>query len=392
MKMVVHREAPDGATTNPFLEEKETVGAMAAKNKPGPARMMLWGIILIFPVALLSSVEEQETPSPEESEKQPQLELEQTIIDAGRVDRGEQVEFTFVVRNTGEADLQILEVKSGCGCAVAEFDPVVPPGEEKSLTIRLKTRGMRGEVTKVGQVFTNDPDPQRKHVFLRMKAFVVAPIDVQPRESVMLRFKKGEAVLQEFQLSANAGPPLEIQTVQCSQPDIELEILPPEQIEGRQISRLRFQRPAQEPPTAFYAPIVVTTNNPQERRLVLRVQGQPQDSVFFLPQEMNFGAVAVPSSNPVRRVATLMRHEGTFRVLAATTDDPHLEIRVKEVRAGHYYTVTAVYQEGWEPGQKKGQIRVKTDDSETPELVVPFVALVRTVNTAPLRKESAAGH
>lgn len=357
------------------------------KSKPcGPLVGATMGLLL----AALGFAWAQETAPPEEVGPQPALVVEKTLADAGRVKRGETALFTFVLRNAGEADLQILKVKPGCGCTAVKYDPVIPPGEERPLQFEMKTQGFRGEVTKVAQVLTNDPDPQRGQVSLRMKVHVVAPVEILPRNHVTLLFKKAEPVRQEFQLFANEGPPLEIQAVKCSLPEAQVEVLPPEQIEGRQVCRLLFQRPVQGRPTAFSGYIVVETNNPQEPRLTLSLAGQPTDAVFLRPLEMNFGQVLPHNPQPVLRMVTLMRSEGTFRVLEATTEDPHLQINVQQVNPGHLYQVSAIYREGWAPGPRKGTLRVKTDDPEAPEWEIPFSAFVREEMAAPPREAGPA--
>jgi hypothetical protein len=63
------------------------------------------------------------------AEKQPRILCEEPTFDFGSRDASETVDHTFVLRNTGTADLEIKSVQPACGCTTAELEKkTVPPG------------------------------------------------------------------------------------------------------------------------------------------------------------------------------------------------------------------------------------------------------------------------
>ncbi|TNF72802.1 MAG: DUF1573 domain-containing protein, partial [Acidobacteria bacterium] len=52
---------------------------------------------------------------------EPRAVVPETIKDFGTVQRGDRLAHRFVIRNDGDAILEITEVKPACGCTVAEF-------------------------------------------------------------------------------------------------------------------------------------------------------------------------------------------------------------------------------------------------------------------------------
>ena len=91
----------------------------------------------------------------------------------GSVKPGTPLSFTFKIKNEGQADLEIKSVSPSCGCTTSNFDKVVAPGKEGSITLVVeKTETYKGDVVKTATVVTNDPDKQQ--FVLTLKAFFAA--------------------------------------------------------------------------------------------------------------------------------------------------------------------------------------------------------------------------
>lgn len=87
------------------------------------------------------------------------VEFEPMQIDAGEVPYGVPVERAYTVKNISEADLIILNVKSGCHCAVVDW-PKEPlkPGQTGSIKITYDAL-KEGQFYKIVSVNTNfDPE------------------------------------------------------------------------------------------------------------------------------------------------------------------------------------------------------------------------------------------
>src|SRR5882672_5324515 len=51
-----------------------------------------------------------------EAEKAPRLTIVEPVKDYGTIAKGEKLDWSFLVKNTGDSDLQIISAKPGCGC------------------------------------------------------------------------------------------------------------------------------------------------------------------------------------------------------------------------------------------------------------------------------------
>jgi len=79
----------------------------------------------------------------------------------GTVKPGTPLSYTFKIKNTGDAPLEIKSVAPSCGCTTSNFDKTIAPGKTGNITLAVeKTDGYKGDVTKTATVTTNDPDHQ----------------------------------------------------------------------------------------------------------------------------------------------------------------------------------------------------------------------------------------
>ena len=107
---------------------------------------------------------------------QPRLVMAEKIFAAGPVPAGSVVSHDFILENTGQADLEIIQVVPGCGCTVADFDRLIPPGGQGRITLKVEfyAEWAGRHLNQATLVETNDPENQ--YVTLTVSA------DVQPAE------------------------------------------------------------------------------------------------------------------------------------------------------------------------------------------------------------------
>lgn len=101
------------------------------------------------------------------------LSVEPDGFDFGTVRQGRTLNKEFALRNDGSADLEIEEIATDCGCAVAELTRKrLAPGESVALRVTLETRDEHGPIERHVLIRSNDASqPVRS---LRLRATVVA--------------------------------------------------------------------------------------------------------------------------------------------------------------------------------------------------------------------------
>jgi hypothetical protein len=106
----------------------------------------------------------------------PVFKVASATIDLGKIKGSTQNEVEFKFTNAGKKDLIIRNVKSTCGCTVAEQGNVgvgIKAGASSSIKATFNSSGYTGKVTKVIYIYTNDP--KNSEVMLMLNADVEQP-------------------------------------------------------------------------------------------------------------------------------------------------------------------------------------------------------------------------
>lgn len=85
--------------------------------------------------------------------------INSTRHDFGNLVKGEVVSHTFEIQNTGNKDLIIKNIETGCGCATPKYKKgPIKPGQTVNLEIKFNTAGRLGKQYKVIHIFANTPE------------------------------------------------------------------------------------------------------------------------------------------------------------------------------------------------------------------------------------------
>lgn len=85
----------------------------------------------------------------------------------GKLKEGAIVTHSFKFVNTGDADLEIKNINTGCGCAVGEISSnKLKPGETGTLTIELNTKNRVGKMSRTITVTSNDREQQNRYLLI----------------------------------------------------------------------------------------------------------------------------------------------------------------------------------------------------------------------------------
>ena len=91
----------------------------------------------------------------------PVIAFEATTVDMGKLIQGARVEKRYTFTNTGKTPLVIADVRSTCGCTVAQDWPKDPvaPGEGGTITVTFDSEGRPGIQSKAITVVANTNPP-----------------------------------------------------------------------------------------------------------------------------------------------------------------------------------------------------------------------------------------
>jgi len=84
------------------------------------------------------------------------LAISENNFNFGDVKKGDHVEHTYSVTNTGDKPLVISTVKPGCGCTAPDYtkEPILP-GQKGKITLKFDSSSFEGLQNKYAEVYTN---------------------------------------------------------------------------------------------------------------------------------------------------------------------------------------------------------------------------------------------
>lgn len=88
-----------------------------------------------------------------------QIEWRKKSWDFGTITAGEEVSHTFYYKNTGDHNLIVKKIETGCGCTTAGYDKTpLAPGKEGKIEIAFNSKGRFGKQYKEIRIFANIPE------------------------------------------------------------------------------------------------------------------------------------------------------------------------------------------------------------------------------------------
>jgi hypothetical protein len=326
-------------------------------------------------------------------EKAPRLTIVEPIKDYGVVPKGDKLDWSFLVKNTGNSDLQIIAAKPGCGCTVADFDKVIKPGDTGKVTAHVDTTNFAGPIAKSVTVETNDPSNPTAQ--LTIHAVVKPYVEAYPAGFVRYNLLQGDAETQSITLYSEEDEAFEIKDVKVPGEWVKVnykKIEDPAQLAqgvgkaGQNQYRLDITVGG---PDAKIGPladkILVTTTSKHQPEYPISLSGVIRPTFRVDPLGVNFGEVA-PTDTAATRSITLrsnnLKAPETFSVTKAESSIPGLMASVKPAANKGEYEVTVQVAKDAKPGDLDGQVKIYTNDKINPVITVPVKGTIKTTTAS----------
>lgn len=311
----------------------------------------------------------------------PRLTMVDPMKDFGTVAKGSELSWEFTVKNTGKADLQILNVQPACGCTVADFDKVIKPGATGKIRAVVDTAQFSGPISKGITVVSNDP--ATPNAVLTMRAVVKPYVEAYPAGFLRYMILQGETATQSAVLYSEEEEPFEIVGVDVPADYIEVNY---SKITNDEL-RANVGRAGQNQwkvdisvggPEAEVGPIAqkvkLITNSKHQPEYLLSVTGLIRPSYMVNPTVLNFGDVTATDPAATRTI-TLKSNSRTapqeFKVTKVESTTPALVAESKASTDPGSYEVTVRVAQPAAVGAIDGNLRIYTTDPHNPVYTLP---------------------
>jgi hypothetical protein len=301
------------------------------------------------------------------------------VKDLGTVPQGEQIVHEFVIRNDGDAVLEIAGVQPGPGCTVGEFARTIAPGQTGKVQAVLDTSTSRGTIATRVNVFTNDPDAPR--VELTFRAKVEPHVLVKPGHARYLTVQREPVEGNIVQtLWSTDGAPFEITGADSPWPFLTVtyrEAKPEERVADRAGRQWRLELKLSNEATVGSLADYVTVhlNHPKQKILKIPVSGFVRPVIAVTPPVADFGQITL--KEPLRSALNIRSFATEpIKVTGVEQNLKGIEARLAPLTEGREYEVRLVLSPELGKGPFNGKIVIRTDSPKVPFLEVELKGTV----------------
>lgn len=298
----------------------------------------------------------------------PKIHFDSTIYDFGKSKVGEPVKHDFIFTNTGQALLEITEVKPGCGCTTTgSWTRKVEPGETGIIPIQYNAAGVPGHIGKWVNVTCNDPSQHT--VVLQINGVLWTPVEVSPTYAVFnVTTETVSNTTSIVRIINNEETPLTLSApesnnrffaaeVKTKQPGKEFEVV------------VRPVPPLQSENTGGV--ITLKTSSTNAPVITINTAAMLQPTLAVNPPTITLPPP--PNTNNVKPVIYI-RNNGSspFKLSDPMVNANGVEVQINEIQPGRYASLTLSFPPGFtiSPGEKV-KLLVKTGLAQFPTFEVP---------------------
>lgn len=318
----------------------------------------------------------------------PKLTIVEPLKDFGTVPKGEKLVHAFLIRNTGEADLQIFSAQPACGCTVADFDKVIKPGQTGKVLAEVETVSFAGPISKGVTLQTNDPNTPTAQVTIN--AVVKPYVEAYPAGFVRYNVLQGDAQTQTVTLYSEEEEPFLIKSIEVPGPHVKAvhtKITKEEEKAktgrtGQNQYRIDITLGG---PDAKIGPLAekikIITNSKRQPEYMVSLTGLVRPPYSVVPTVLNFSEVSPDEAAATRTIMVQSNDRnlpGEFKVTRVESTNPKVFVaEAKPTDTPGRYEVTVKVAKEAKAGIIDGNVKIYTSDTINPVFTLPVRGTIR---------------
>jgi hypothetical protein len=310
----------------------------------------------------------------------PRIQFDNPSFDFGRVAAGQVLKHTFIFTNTGNARLDILDVRPSCGCTTAgTWTARAEPGQTGAIPVAFNSANFSGPVHKSISVTCNASN--QPTVVLQLSGTIWKPVDVTP--------------LYVYFSLATDSQTNDVRTVRIVNNETnDLTVFPPELSHPSFRAELKTVRPGKEyevqvrtvppvPPGTIQGTMTLKTSATNLTPITVSVIAVVQAPLVAMPAQLMIPAGPLTSGT---RLGVTVRNNSSTNVTVSepSLNLPGVDIQMQAVQPGRIYNLILNFPPGYTmPAGQRGELTMKTTHPQYPTMQVPIMQIPRPVQTTP---------
>ena len=296
----------------------------------------------------------------------PRIACDEPVFHFGRrLSDGPEFTHVYTLRNDGDEPLELGEIVSGCGCAVARLEyRILPPSTRTALEIRVNLRGRSGHLSKEISVRSNDPrTPLLK---LGMEGEIESAYSLSPTAAMFGPIAPDAAATQTVTLAFCGNPAARVTSVAADAPWLAVEAAAT--TGGTWKISVRTVPPFPDGASWLVARVQVKTTDPRASDVTFAATATPLREVAVGPPEL---VLIEGEPGPATRFA-LIRPGSVPRIRVTAVEPPVPSIRVDQRTLDDGSIQVALRGIPVDPAMDGKRVVIRTDPTAGGPHVIPF--------------------
>jgi hypothetical protein len=310
--------------------------------------------------------------------------------DFGTVARGADTVYKFPIKNIYNQDVQLVSVHASCGCTTPTLEnTTLKTGQTGYIVATFNTRTFSGvhAATLTLNVAWDDNGVQRQgeaqvHVHGNIRSDVVFLPGAVKFDSV----DQGSKAEQKVRVTYAGRPDWKVTDVRGVGDAFEVELSNPQRLSNNVAYDLLVRLKDSAPAGYFNDQIVLVTNDNQNPRIPMQVEGRVVPEISVAPESLVLGEVA-QGEQVSKKV--LVRGKKPFRILKVTSDSDSFEFKTDN-QSSDRHVVDVMFNARQGPGKMKDTIRISTDISTGRQTAFTAYAMVAPAREVPKQQTNVA--
>jgi hypothetical protein len=254
---------------------------------------------------------------------------------------------------------------------VAEFDEVIPPGQEGEIILEVQGEKVSGRFSKNATVTSNDP--KHPQLTITIAGEITPYVQVEPGNRMYLRGMYGESVSRELTISSVEKKKDFVVTGVSSNMDDKITYRVERDAEPGFWKVKLFKNP-KLPTLNTWGSVTVHSNSEHSPDKVVQVNVTTRGAIVVQPSTLNFGQTSVASGLAPERALTVFKLKGEFSIRDITFSSDHYQADVEPLEDGKKYKVTVNFRPSENQQSYVDEMIINTDDPQEPALRIRLLA------------------
>lgn len=327
--------------------------------------ILSWVILILAVWGQLAQANEETTELP-------------TRLSFGRVLVDQEVKQTITFVNTTGQQLRVKNIQLTPPLTARKITSIIEPGGQGEFALVLGKERTFGEFAGLVRInFHNtDIDPVTFHI----EGYVIPPIEFKPRPAFYVATHRGNNKQASIEITNHQTQPLNIVRAESQSERFSLKL---ETLSPGQMYRLTLLLHGDASVGKRTEPIRLITEPAMDKEIVIQANTFIRDRVYTFPESIDMGSLPFSvATDPLaikRAAQTLMVYRlGTedFDITASIDLDSVLLESERGPKGDRFQLTISLIPEKVRVGELEGNIRIKTNDNEITELVIPLTGTI----------------